>query len=166
MAKSRRRKRGRQTAPSKNTTPVAVRVPNELLENVRRTARAVQREERCVYYPDETSASLKAFFLQALSAQVEARITQNRAFFDKLDWRDQDRERSFGLCVERLTELDPLHARRELVPVPWDPEKYIILLAWPRSKVGRLENVPQATGKRPTGKPIRLLVSRPGNFSR
>lgn len=164
MAKSRRRKRGRQTAPSKTTTPVAVRVPNELLENVRRTARAVQREGRCVYYPDETSASLKAFFLQALSAQVEARITQNRAFFDKLDWRGQDRERSFGLCVERLTELDPLHARRELVR--WDPEQYIIVLTWPRSIVGRLENVPQATGKRPTGKPIRLLVSRPGNFFR
>ena len=163
MAKSRRRKRGRQTAPSKTTTPVAVRVPNELLENVRRTARGVQREGRCVYYPDETSASLKAFFLQALSAQVEARIIQNRAFFDKLDWRGQDRERSFGLCIERLTELDPLHARRELVPR--DPDQYIVL-AWPKSKVGRLEDVPQATGKRPTGKPIRLLVRRPRNFSR
>ena len=64
--------------------------PNHLLENVRRTAGAAQRGRQYVYYPDETSAALKASVLQALSDQVEARIEQNRRFFDGLDGRGQE----------------------------------------------------------------------------
>ena len=56
-----------------------VRVPNALLEDVRRTAGAgVQKGGHHVHYPDQGSAALKASVLAALSSLVESRIAQNR----------------------------------------------------------------------------------------
>ena len=157
MAESRRRKRGRQAAPSKTTTPIAVRVPNDLLVDVRRIARAEQRGPQCVYYPDETAAALKPFILEALSALVEARIKQNRWFFDGLDLRDRDRERGLGLCVDRRTELDPPYARREVVVAR---AEMILVRSWPRRRVHQLEDVPQGSGKVPTDPPRWFKVPR------
>ena len=160
MAKRQHPKGGRRSAPSKTTTPIAVRIPNDLLEDLWRVAGAMQRETQSVYYPDKSAAARKASILEALSALVEGRLDQNRRFLDRLDVRRRERERFLGLCTDRLTEPDPPYARRQLV-VRADPREETLLIGcWPRRPVGRLEDVPQGSGKVPTHQPVWLRLRR------
>jgi hypothetical protein len=140
-----RRKPGRQSAPSKTTTTIAVRVPNALLEDVRRNAgAAVQKGEHQVHYPDQGSAALKASVQAALSGLVGSRIAQNRSFIAGLDEPGRDRERGLDLCVERLTEVDPPYARQQApARLGLDHQLPPDVSSWPRRPVGRLEDLPQ-----------------------
>ena len=158
-----RRKQGRQSAPSKTTTAIAVRVPNALLKDVRRVAggAVVQKSGHSVHYPDQSPAALKASILAALSSHVESRIAQNRSFVAGLDELGRDRERGLDLCVERLTEGDPPYARRQAPARPVELEETLLVCCWPRRPVGRLEDVPQASGKVPTDPPVQFRLTNP-----
>ena len=159
MVKRQHRKGRRRSAPSQTTTPICVRMPNDLLKDVRSVLRAVARETQFVYYPDE-SASLKDVVREALSALVQRRIEQNRRFLDRLDSQGRDRERDFGLCIDRLTEPDPRYPRRPRKGWTDPCEEMLQLRYWRRRRVHRLDDVPQATGKVPTDPPVLFEVPR------
>ena len=160
MARIRRKQGRRQSAPSTTTTAIAVRVPNALLEDVRRiTGAAVQKDAHQVHYPDQDSAALKASVLAALSILVEIRTGKNRCFVAGLDEPGQDRERDLGLAVERLTEVEPPYTRRQaparLVELEEPPlveleEPPLVVSTWGRHPVGLLADVPQSSDQIPT----------------
>ena len=122
-------------------------------------ARAVARETQRVYYPNE-SPPLKAVVREALSTLVERRVQQNRQFLDGLDLQGRDRERDLGLGIDRLTELDPPYARRLRVVRPGPCEEMLVRRGWPPRPVGRLEDVPQTSGKVPAGPSVLFRVLR------
>ena len=154
MGKRQHRKGRRRSAPSKTTTPICVRIPNDLLKDVRSVARAVARETQFVYCPDE-SVPLKAVVQEALSALVDRRIEQNRRFLYH-DVSGPD----FGLCFDRLTERKPPYTRRLRVGRADPCEEMLAIRGWPRRPVGRLEDVPQNSGKAPAGQSVVFRVPR------
>ena len=122
----------RRSAPSATTTPFAVRIPNALLARVQMTARTVQTGETCAYVRDTTPAALKAFVLQALRDQVSARTAHNRAPAARPDAAYFD----FA-----------------------NPPAAVIITAWARDRVTRLDAVPQYTGRAPTSRPLRFVLN-------